>query len=88
MTHPRRRRRGAPLHHEPEAVTYARNKAGLTKKQAADIAGISPQLMGAIEKGKRNARPATLQKLAEAFNCPVVVLERKRLIPTPEEGAA
>lgn len=75
-------------------MTYAREKAGLSKKEAADRAGISPQLMGAIERGARNATPATLLKLAEVFNCPVVVLESKRdaaAIPaqrTGEEGAA
>lgn len=93
MTHSRRRRRGSPLNHEPEAVVYAREKAGLTRAEAARRAGISPQLMGAIENGTRNAVPATLLKLADALNCPVVVLERKRAPvpaaqPAAGEGAA
>lgn len=79
MTHSRRRRRqSSPLHHEPEAVIYAREKAGLTRAEVARLVGISPQLMGYIERGIRNATPPTLQRLAEALNCPVVVLERKR----------
>lgn len=88
MTYPRRPP-GSPLHHEPEAVTYAREKAGLTKAAAARRAGISPQLLGWIEKGVRNATPPVLMRLADALNCPIVVLERKRTpsATTSERGA-
>ena len=34
--------------------------------------------MGEIESGWRNATPANLAKIAEALNCPLVALERKR----------
>jgi transcriptional regulator with XRE-family HTH domain len=78
MTSGQRRRRNAPLNHEPEAVTYAREQAGLNKRQLAQLVGISEQLMGEIESGRRNATPATINKLAAALNCPRVVLERKR----------
>jgi transcriptional regulator with XRE-family HTH domain len=64
--------------HEPEAVTYARKKAGLTQAALAERIGISFQLMSDIERGYRNATPATIEKLAEALNCPRVVLESKR----------
>ncbi|MDT0377318.1 helix-turn-helix transcriptional regulator [Streptomyces sp. DSM 42041] len=84
MTAPRRRRPRRPLNQEPEAVTYAREKAGLTKRALAEQCGISPQLMGEIESGWRNATPRVLLRLAEALNCPLVVLEAKRtLTPTP-----
>lgn len=73
-----RKRPKTPLNQEPEAVTYARRKAGLTKRQLAEMIGISEQLMGEIESGWRNATPENLLKLAEALNCPLVVLERKR----------
>ena len=33
--------------------------------------------MGEIESGWRNATPANLARIAEALNCPIVVLERK-----------
>jgi transcriptional regulator with XRE-family HTH domain len=66
------------LNHEPEAVTYAREQAGLTQAALAECIGISFQLMSDIERGYRNATPATIKKLAEALNCPRVVLERKR----------
>lgn len=75
---PRVRTRPSTLYHEPEAVTWARQKSGLTKRQLARLVGISEQLMGEIESGWRSATPANLIKIAEALNCPIVALERKR----------
>ncbi|MBM9506529.1 helix-turn-helix transcriptional regulator [Streptomyces sp. KK5PA1] len=66
------------MNQEPQAVTYAREKAGLTKRALARIVGISEQLMNEIESGWRSATPAVLPRIAEALNCPVVFLERKR----------
>lgn len=73
-----------PLDHEPEAVTYARDKAGLTKTEFADALGVSLSLVSEIEAGTRNASPALQVRMAQALNCPRVVLERKR---SPEEAA-
>ncbi|WP_307795341.1 helix-turn-helix domain-containing protein [Actinacidiphila acididurans] len=72
--------RSAPrvLRQEPQAVTWAREKAGLTKRALAQRVGISEQLMNEIESGWRSATPAVLPRIAEALNCPVVALERKR----------
>ncbi|MGC5344094.1 helix-turn-helix domain-containing protein [Streptomyces sp. DT171] len=78
MVAARQRRRPARLCQEPQAVTYARERAGLTKRALAGLIGISEQLMGEIESGWRNATPANLAKIADALNCPIVVLERKR----------
>lgn len=78
MTANRTRTRPRTLDQEPEAITWARKKAGLTKRALARRIGISEQLMGEIESGWRNATPANLNKIAEALNCPVVSLERKR----------
>ncbi len=75
---PRTRTRPSRLHQEPEAVTWAREKAGLTKRALANMIGISEQLMGEIESGWRNATPVNLAKIAAALNCPIVVVERKR----------
>ncbi|WNI14695.1 helix-turn-helix domain-containing protein [Actinacidiphila sp. ITFR-21] len=72
-----KRTRPRALYHEPEAVTWARQKAGLTKRALAQTVGISAQLLGEIESGWRNATPANLIKIAEVLNCPVVALERK-----------
>lgn len=66
------------LNHEPEAVTWAREKSGLTRQQVADLMECVPSLITEIEQGKRNLTPANLIKLAGILNCPVVVLERKR----------
>ncbi|WUH93888.1 helix-turn-helix transcriptional regulator [Streptomyces sp. NBC_00433] len=77
-TRTRTRTRPSRLRQEPEAVTWAREKAGLTKRALADKIGISEQLMGEIESGWRSATPANLLKIAAALNCPIVVLERKR----------
>ncbi|MFG1805423.1 helix-turn-helix domain-containing protein [Streptomyces sp. NPDC049040] len=74
----RTRSRPRRLHQEPEAVTWAREKAGLTKRALARTVGVSEQLVGEIESGWRNATPANLARIAEALNCPVVFLERKR----------
>ncbi|NJP44528.1 helix-turn-helix domain-containing protein [Actinacidiphila epipremni] len=77
-THGRRRTRPLTLNHEPEAVTWAREKAGLTKRALAECVGISEQLMSEIESGWRSATPANLLRIAAVLNCPIVVLERKR----------
>lgn len=65
------------LNHEPAAVTWAREKSGLTRQQVAEQLDCAPSLITEIEQGTRNLTPARLIKLAEILNCPVVVLERK-----------
>lgn len=67
-----------PLDHEPEAVTQAREEAGLTKRELAKAIGCVESLIGEIERGTRNATPDRLRRIADALNCPVVALERKR----------
>lgn len=66
------------LRHEPAALTYAREKAGLTRTQLAEQLGVALSLVSEMESGTRSATPEMLIQLAEALNCPVVVLERKR----------
>lgn len=66
------------LNHEPKAVTYAREKSGLSMTEVAEQCGVSLSLISEFEKGTRSATPAMIIKLAAVFNCPVVVLERKR----------
>ncbi len=83
-----RRKRTQTLHHEPEAVTWARTKAGLTKRALARQIGISEALMGEIESGWRSATPTNLTKIATALNCPVVFLERKRPQEAPVPPSA
>src|SRR5690606_36801853 len=76
MTSPERA--PARLHHTPEAVRWARERAGLTQTQLAERAGHARTLVVEIEGGTRNATPAYLLKLAEALNCPLLVTEAKR----------
>jgi len=77
-----------PFHHEPGAVTLARLHKGLTKTELAERLGVALSLISQIESGKRNATPAMLLRLADALNCPVVVLERKRCVSLNGHGAA
>ena len=67
-----------PLNQEPAAVTWARERSGLNKTQLAERVGVSLSLISEVEKGTRNAQHALLLKIADALNCPVVFLERKR----------
>ena len=69
-----------PLDHEPEAVEYARRKAGLSMTELAQRLDVSLSLISQIESGDRNATPSMLLRLADALNCPVVVLESKRCV--------
>lgn len=92
----KRRPRGAPLEHAPEGVTYARERAGLTKRALAEGLGISEQLMCDIEAGRRNAAPDLQERMAAELHCPVVVLqaksrtapEMKQINPAPEPDHA
>jgi transcriptional regulator with XRE-family HTH domain len=70
--------RKTPLDHDPEAVVWARKAKGATQAWLANAIGVSAGHMSEIESGTRNAHPALLKKIAEALNCPVSVLERKR----------
>lgn len=60
-------------------MRWARKRSGLTQTQLAGRAGLSRTLVVEIEGGTRNATDENLIKLAAAMNCPVVVLERKRV---------
>jgi transcriptional regulator with XRE-family HTH domain len=72
-----RPRRLSPVDHDPDALRWARERAGWRQAQLARAVGMSPSLLCEAEKGRRNLRPDLKQKLAEVLNCPVTVLERK-----------
>lgn len=73
--------RMSPLNHEPAAVLYARRNAKLTQAEA--IEHLAPLIrskgyLSEIEKGTRSASRALLERMAEVYNCPLVILERKQ----------
>lgn len=70
--------RVSPLRHDPDAVVYAREQAGYRQAEAAEKLAISAGFLCQIEKGVRSASPALLNKMAAVYNCPRVILERKR----------
>ena len=73
-----------------EGVNKARRKAGYSVTDAARELGVAVSLVSQIESGKRNATPAMLLKMAEVYNCPLVILERKRypVMATEDKDAA
>ncbi len=74
----------SPLDHSVEGLDFALRKSGLSQAEFAKAIGKSQSYVSEIRKGTRNANPALLLRMAEALNCPVVVLEAKR----PVSGAA
>lgn len=70
--------RKSPLHHDPAAVKRAREWSGMSKVDVQRATGWSLSLVSEIESGTRNCTPTKLRQLADVFNCPVSMLERKR----------
>lgn len=71
-------RRKTPLHHDPEAVRWVRERSTLTQAEVAKAIGVTAAYLCEIESGKRSAPHRQLLKLAELFKCPVVMLEAHR----------
>lgn len=59
------------LNQDPEAVTKAREGAGLTKTALASAVGRSLSLISEIEGGTRNAQMDLLKQIAEQTGVPV-----------------
>lgn len=57
-------RRPRTLHHDPVAVTAAREDAGLRKVDVANALGVAPSLISEIEAGTRSLTPPNLVRLA------------------------
>lgn len=64
-----------------EKLTRARKQKGLSQKELAELAGVSPGLVGQLEKGKVNASLKTLKKLAEVLGVTIcyLILEREEM---------
>lgn len=63
-----------------EKIQQARKKAGLTQKELAKKLGCTAQNLAQYENGKRNPKPYTLCKIADALNISVDELAE---MPTP-----
>lgn len=72
-----RPRRKTPVDHDPEALKWARERAGWRQAALAREVGISPSTLCEAERGTRGLHPHTKNKLATVLNCPVTVFERK-----------
>ncbi|KAB2384720.1 helix-turn-helix domain-containing protein [Actinomadura montaniterrae] len=59
------------LNQDPEAVTKAREDAGLSKTALAKAVGRSLSLISEIEGGTRNAKPDLLERIADETHVPV-----------------
>ncbi len=71
-----------------EKLRQFRRKAGLTQEQLAELAGLTPNAISAIERGeRRNPYPSTVAVLADALN--LSPAERQDLYASrPPRGAA
>jgi len=75
-----------PLHHDPVAVRQARQARDMTQLALAEALGVSQGYMSEIERGTRGASPELLARIAEALDCPVESLTRKRPLACPACG--
>ena len=55
----------------------------MTQKELAQAVGVSSPFMHDLENGNRNAKPATMRKIAAALGCTVEALKGGR-----DDGAA
>lgn len=72
------------LHHDPRAIERMLSLTRMTKTQLHQETGISLSLICEIVNGTRNATPKNLGLIADAFNCPVTMLEAQDP-PTSEQ---
>jgi ribosome-binding protein aMBF1 (putative translation factor) len=52
-------------------IRQAHHKKNLTIKELAELTGLSPECIGAIENGKRSPTIVTIKMLADALDAPV-----------------
>lgn len=51
-----------------ESIRHFRKEKGLTQKELGELLGVSPQMIAQYERGVRNPKKETLQKIAAALN--------------------
>lgn len=55
-------------------IAYFREKAGLSQRELADRAGLSPGIIGQYETNRKTPRLETLRRLADALGTSVAEL--------------
>jgi transcriptional regulator with XRE-family HTH domain len=53
------------------ALTSLREMAGMSQTELARRSGVAQTMVSAVERGARQASPATVKKLAEALGVPI-----------------
>lgn len=74
-----RNARKSPLNQDPEAVRWAMSRSRMNQRQLATAIKRSESYVSEILGGTRNAPPDVLADIADAFNCPISMLEPKRV---------
>lgn len=64
-----------------EELRHLRRQKGLTQQDLAELSGVSQYTITEVETGRREARPSTLRKLAEALDVEVADFFPKVLAP-------
>jgi transcriptional regulator with XRE-family HTH domain len=67
------------LRHSPEALRWVRRQQGWSKAELAQASGFALSTIRGLENGSRSAGPVALARLAEALECPQVVLEAEQI---------
>ena len=69
-------------------VRHYRQIRGLNQRQCADAAGLSPGMMGKVERGETAPSPHSVEKIAAALDVPAAVLFGADIttVPTGERG--
>jgi transcriptional regulator with XRE-family HTH domain len=66
-----------------EKLRVLRARKGLTLAEAAGRAGITPDTLSELERGKRHAYTPTLHKIADGYGIPVEDLLEEPVVPKP-----
>lgn len=69
-------------------IRQIRERAGLTMEELASAAGMNYMEVYHVERGRRDVRLSTLEKIAAGLGITVSTLMRHARGPTPEEQAA
>lgn len=70
------------LDHDPKRVRRHRVAAGLEAQELARRVGISKSALSKIERGRNNASPGVLERLAKELGCTIADL----MPPAPPEA--